>query len=137
MALIIDVCLSLKLILYITFFILFHPQVGNAEYDLVLSADLNSVGHTQWFCFRVRKMQHGQRYRMHIINFEKSSSAFNMGMRPVLYSAKQVCFFFCAELTAALHEHQNNFLGTQKFGMTISERVDPHSFGSFTVRRKP
>ena len=78
--------------LFFLFSFLFdYRQVGNAEYDLVLSADLNSIGHTQWFCFRVRKMQHGQRYRLHIINFEKSSSAFNMGMRPVLYSAKQVC----------------------------------------------
>ncbi len=66
----------------------FSHRTGATEYDLILSADLNSPGHTQWFCFRVRKMKDSLRYRFHIINFEKPGSAFNLGMRPVMYSAK-------------------------------------------------
>jgi hypothetical protein len=63
-------------------------QVGPLEYDLQLDHDINTHGHTQWFFFRVHNSQPGVRYKFNIINFEKKSSAFNKGMRPVIHSQK-------------------------------------------------
>jgi hypothetical protein len=52
----------------------------------VLSCDVNTRGHTQWFLFRVRGMQAGVHYRFHFINLMKPDSLFSSGMRPLLYS---------------------------------------------------
>lgn len=63
-------------------------RVGRAEYDLVLCADTNTNGYTQWFYFGISNMVKGVQYTFNIINNEKSDSAFNEGMRPVFYSLK-------------------------------------------------
>ena len=63
-------------------------QVGAREYSLVLNADVNTRGHTQWFLFRIRGMEAGLDYRFHIINMMKPDSLFSSGMRPLLYSEK-------------------------------------------------
>ena len=75
-------------------------QCADASYDLILRADMHTMGHTQWFYFAVsnthpqslvRLAEQGVqvppvRVRFNIINFTKPDSLFNMGMRPVLYS---------------------------------------------------
>jgi cytosolic carboxypeptidase protein 2/3 len=58
------------------------------EYDLVLSPDMNTYGHTQWFFFRVRGMAEGQHYKFNIVNLEKSDSLYNMGLRPLMFSER-------------------------------------------------
>eukprot|EP00466_Bigelowiella_natans_P019973 jgi/Bigna1/35118/e_gw1.8.156.1 len=64
-------------------------RVGPTEYDLILHPDTNTNGFTQWFYFGVQHMRAGQTYTFNIINNEKSSSVFNDGMRPVIFSAKE------------------------------------------------
>ena len=44
------------------------------EYDLILKADINTTGHTQWFYFRVQNMQKGIKYKFNIINLLKPDS---------------------------------------------------------------
>ena len=61
-------------------------QVHETLYDLVLSPDINSEGHTQWFFFSVTGMVPDVRYRFNIVNLEKSNSQFNFGMQPVMLS---------------------------------------------------
>ena len=61
-------------------------RVGDTEYDLVTATDVNSPIHTQWFFFRVTNAVAGVPYRFNFVNFEKSTSQFNCGMRPVVYS---------------------------------------------------
>ncbi|GAB5372866.1 hypothetical protein AAMO2058_001701100 [Amorphochlora amoebiformis] len=61
-------------------------RIGPTEYNLILSPDSNTNGFTQWFYFQVYGMRSGLTYTLNIINNEKSSSAFNDGMRPVLFS---------------------------------------------------
>jgi hypothetical protein len=60
-------------------------RMGVASYNLLLEPDTNTLGHTQWFFFRVRGMVPGVRYTFTIVNLEKPSSLFNEGMRPLMY----------------------------------------------------
>ncbi|XP_035388345.1 cytosolic carboxypeptidase 4 isoform X2 [Electrophorus electricus] len=64
-------------------------HIRTYEYDLILSADVNSSSHSQWFYFEVSRVQASVPYRFNIINCEKSNSQFNYGMQPVLYSVKE------------------------------------------------
>ncbi|XP_072529822.1 cytosolic carboxypeptidase 2 isoform X2 [Salminus brasiliensis] len=61
-------------------------QVGLYDYELTLRNDMYTTKHTQWFYFRVRNMKAGITYRFTIINLMKSSSLYEAGMRPLLYS---------------------------------------------------
>lgn len=60
-------------------------RVGPTEYELMLEPDTNTLGHTQWFYFRVTGMVEGVRYSFHVMNLEKPASLFNQGMRPLVY----------------------------------------------------
>ncbi|KAM7534328.1 hypothetical protein Aperf_G00000108142 [Anoplocephala perfoliata] len=64
-------------------------QIRQTEYDLLLSPDLNTRTHVQWFYFRVSNMDSAVRYRFNIINLEKPGSQFNRGMQPVVFSVKE------------------------------------------------
>ncbi|GFR31694.1 hypothetical protein TNCT_372181 [Trichonephila clavata] len=61
---------------------------GGQEYDLILNPDINSKGHIQWFYFEVSGMKANCPYTFNIINMEKSTSQFNEGMCPVMFSVK-------------------------------------------------
>lgn len=54
-------------------------QVRQTEYDLLLSPDLNTCSHVQWFYFRVANVDSMVRYRFNIINLEKAGSQYNGG----------------------------------------------------------
>ncbi len=60
-------------------------RTAPAEYELILEPDTNTLGHTQWFFFRVQGMVPGIEYRFHVVNLEKPASLFNQGMRPLVY----------------------------------------------------
>jgi Cytosolic carboxypeptidase N-terminal domain len=57
-------------------------------YDLYMSSDVNTSGHTQWFYFSVSNATAGQRVVFNIRNFTKPDSLYNQGMKPVFYSKK-------------------------------------------------
>ncbi|KAK1789809.1 hypothetical protein P4O66_015693 [Electrophorus voltai] len=61
-------------------------QVGLYDYELTLRNDMYTTKHTQWFYFCVSNMKAGVTYRFTIINLMKSSSLYDAGMRPLLYS---------------------------------------------------
>ncbi|KAF8764234.1 cytosolic carboxypeptidase 1-like isoform X3 [Argiope bruennichi] len=61
---------------------------GGEEYDLILNPDINSKGHIQWFYFEVSGMKANCPYTFNIINMEKSTSQFNEGMCPVMFSVR-------------------------------------------------
>ncbi|XP_005091886.1 cytosolic carboxypeptidase 1 isoform X2 [Aplysia californica] len=61
-------------------------QVRQHEYDLILSPDINSNHHHQWFYFEVSNMQSNVPYRFNIVNCEKLNSQFNFGMQPLMLS---------------------------------------------------
>jgi len=61
-------------------------KIRENEYDLELSTDIKTRGHTQWFYFSVRNMRQGKTYVMNITNFCKRDSLYNTGLRPLMYS---------------------------------------------------
>ncbi|MEE6499192.1 hypothetical protein FKM82_003352 [Ascaphus truei] len=61
-------------------------RVGMHEYELTLRTDLYTSKHTQWFYFQMKNTRKGVPYRFTITNLMKSSSLFNAGMKPLLYS---------------------------------------------------
>ncbi|KAI4874961.1 hypothetical protein NFI96_032975, partial [Prochilodus magdalenae] len=61
-------------------------QVGVYDYELTLRNDMYTTKHTQWFYFRVSNMKADVTYRFTIVNLMKSSSLYEAGMRPLVYS---------------------------------------------------
>jgi len=65
-------------------------QVDRYEYDLMLKFDHNTNNYTQWFYFKVSNTRRFRQYQFNIINFVKPDSSFNDGMKPLIYSKKEV-----------------------------------------------
>ena len=63
-------------------------RVSLNEYNLLLTPDVNSAKHHQWFYFEVSKMKAGVPYTFNIINYEKANSQYNFGMQPLLFSSE-------------------------------------------------
>jgi hypothetical protein len=63
-------------------------RVGCYEYNLFLSYDVLTQGHTQWYYFRTSGMQTGVKYTFHIVNLLKKKSLYQKGLMPLLYSDK-------------------------------------------------
>lgn len=66
-------------------------HIGGRQYNLILTPDVNSDKHHQWFYFQVSHMKGGDHYpyTFNIINYEKANSQFNFGMQPVMFSVKE------------------------------------------------
>ncbi|CAD8207132.1 unnamed protein product [Paramecium octaurelia] len=58
-------------------------------YDLILQNDINTRGNTQWFFFSVTGAKAGQTVQFNLLNHLKSSSLFNEGLQPAIYSIKE------------------------------------------------
>lgn len=63
-----------------------HMFTSKQEYDLLLQHDVHSYGHMQWFYFSVSNTTAGMEVQFNIMNFVKSDSMFNDGMRPLILS---------------------------------------------------
>lgn len=51
---------------------------------------MNTVGHTQWFFFRVQNTRKDLEVKFNMLNFSKPDSLFNKGMKPLIYSETKV-----------------------------------------------
>ena len=54
-------------------------RIRDREYNLLLTPDVNSAKHHQWFYFEVSKVRSGAAYTFNIINYEKANSQYNFG----------------------------------------------------------
>ena len=61
-------------------------QISQAEYNLILCPDTNTIGHTQWYYFAVHGAMPGVQYKLNFINMQKPDSLYNEGLRPLMYS---------------------------------------------------
>mmetsp|Transcript_20229 Transcript_20229/g.37724 ORF Transcript_20229/g.37724 Transcript_20229/m.37724 type:complete len:558 (+) Transcript_20229:867-2540(+) len=78
-------------------------QVYTNEYDLILRPDTRSRGYTQWYFFSVANTRANTSIRFNLINLLKTSSLYNCGMQPLMYSVSSgkswrrvgtdVCYF--------------------------------------------
>jgi len=89
-------------------------KIHDNEYDLELSPDIKTRGHTQWFYFSVRNMRKGKTYTINITNFCKRDSLYSTGLRPLMYSE-----------TRARHDGQ----GWSRCGANICYFQNPKSNG--------
>ena len=64
-------------------------RVAENEYNLTMTNDTRTTGHTQWYYFRVRGAKPGVSYKFNIINMQKGRSLYENGLRPLLYSEKR------------------------------------------------
>ncbi|XP_021353363.1 cytosolic carboxypeptidase 2-like isoform X28 [Mizuhopecten yessoensis] len=65
-------------------------QVGvTNDYEMWLRYDLYTNKHIQWYYFRVSNTRANVKYRFTIVNFIKSDSLYNYGMKPLMYSEKE------------------------------------------------
>lgn len=65
-------------------------KVDDNEYHLCLQNDVNTVGHTQWFFFRVQNTTKDLEVKFNMLNLAKPDSLFNHGMKPLVYSEHKV-----------------------------------------------
>ena len=63
-------------------------QVYPHEYDLILSPDVNTRGHTQWFYFSVSNTRRGVPVKFNVVNLVKGDSLYIDGMRPLVFSER-------------------------------------------------
>ncbi|DBA97263.1 TPA: hypothetical protein ACH3X1_015010 [Trebouxia sp. C0004] len=66
-----------------------QKAVSGQEYELWLSPDSSTNGHTQWYFFSIANGKPGVQYRLHIHNFRKAHSLYSQGLQPLLHSAKE------------------------------------------------
>ena len=64
-------------------------KVSDQEYNLLMSNDVNTQGHTQWFFFQVKNTRARHKVRFNIMNYSKPDSLFNYGMKVSVYSEKK------------------------------------------------
>ena len=71
-------------------------KVSNVEYNLWLENDLNTKGHTQWYYFKVvyrdialHADKKSHRVKFNILNLAKTSSLYQVGMKPCIWSKKR------------------------------------------------
>lgn len=60
--------------------------LSDTEYDLYMTVDTNTKGHTQWFSFSVENTLAGNSVRFNIVNFTKGSSLLRSGLKPSFLS---------------------------------------------------
>jgi hypothetical protein len=61
-----------------------------SEFNLFLTSDTNTRGHTQWFYFAVRNIHKDKSITINIMNFSKNGSLFSRGMRPAVLSLQRL-----------------------------------------------
>jgi hypothetical protein len=64
-------------------------KINDQEYNLLMQNDINTLGHTQWFYFRVQNTTAGNTVKFTIINYAKPDSLFNYGMLVSVYSERK------------------------------------------------
>eukprot|EP00731_Ephydatia_muelleri_P011017 Em0005g1603a len=70
-------------------------QVSQYHYNLQLRTDLYTDRHTQWYYFKVSNMEAMVTYTFSITNLMKRESLYQEGMKPLLYSEREVASGGC------------------------------------------
>mmetsp|Transcript_1109 Transcript_1109/g.2706 ORF Transcript_1109/g.2706 Transcript_1109/m.2706 type:complete len:878 (+) Transcript_1109:41-2674(+) len=61
-------------------------RVSDSEYNLYISPDVETKGHTQWYYFSVKSFKSNHTVRFNIMNLHKYESLYNEGLKPCVYS---------------------------------------------------
>lgn len=63
-------------------------KIDDNDYHLALQNDVNTLGNTQWFFFRVSNTQASHSVRFSLLNLCKPDSLYNEGMKVLVYSER-------------------------------------------------
>lgn len=63
-------------------------KIDDGDYYLALQNDVNTLGNTQWFFFRVSNTQANHSVRFSLLNLCKPDSLYNDGMKVLVYSER-------------------------------------------------
>ena len=113
-------------------------QVDDASYELWIQPDVNTRGNTQWYYFSIKGMQPAVEYVFRIVNFSKSSSLYNQGMRPLAFSMNRnrrdgttwyragdrVCYYGNGFPRPSRRGHKQKHHYTLRFSMCFDEECD-------------
>ena len=61
----------------------------NNNYELILQNDTNTRGHSQWFFFRISNGKKGQKIKLNIMNFQRKTSKYSLGIKIWYFSIKK------------------------------------------------
>lgn len=95
-----------------------------SEYDLILNHDVHSIGHTQWFYFSVSNVIAGTRVKFNIGTFSKTTSLFNHGMMPLLYSERKRKWCRCGESISYFQVRRRKSEKKSVYVLTFTHRFE-------------
>jgi cytosolic carboxypeptidase protein 2/3 len=64
-------------------------KVSDAEYNLYLNFDHNTLNYTQWYYFSVRNIAADVTVKFNIMNLQKDDSTYSIGNKPFIFSQRQ------------------------------------------------
>jgi hypothetical protein len=65
-------------------------KVSDAEYNLYLNFDHNTLNYTQWYYFSVRNIAPNVTVKFNIMNLQKDDSTYSIGNKPFIFCSAQI-----------------------------------------------
>lgn len=101
-------------------------RITDQEYNLILTPDVNTAKHHQWFYFSVKNMCSDHIYTFNIINYEKTNSQFNFGNNVYFMVRLNVSLKFLSEMILGMQpvmfsqmEYEQRDLGWTRVGQDV------------------
>ena len=66
-----------------------NNSINNNNYSLILQNDTNTKGYSQWFFFRISNGKKGQKIKLNIMNFQRKTSKYSLGIKIWYFSLKK------------------------------------------------
>ena len=99
-------------------------KLSDYEYDLIVSNDTNSRGHTQWFYFQVSNTSSNMTIKFNIINLCKAGSLYNSGMKVSYRSACDIWKRGCSDISYFPNSFKRNKKGKPYYTITFTHRFE-------------
>ncbi|CAK55630.1 unnamed protein product (macronuclear) [Paramecium tetraurelia] len=83
-------------------------QISNDEYNLYMRIDTNSIGHSNWFYFKITQNEQ-RKVKFNICNFTKPQSLYIKGMKPYVLSEKSKIKYFTQQGDNIKYQQQGQY----------------------------
>ncbi|CAD8048986.1 unnamed protein product [Paramecium sonneborni] len=82
--------------------------ISNDEYNLYMRIDTNSIGHSNWFYFKITQNEQ-RKIKFNICNFTKPQSLYTKGMKPYVLSKKSKNKYFSQQGDNIKYQQQGQY----------------------------
>ncbi|CAD8051772.1 unnamed protein product [Paramecium sonneborni] len=82
--------------------------ISNCEYNLYMRIDTNSLGHSNWFYFKITQNEQ-TKIKFNICNFTKPQSLYTKGMKPYVLSKKSKSKYFSQQGDNIKYQQQGQY----------------------------